>query len=84
MAAPWRYALATKIDRLGKSGARDKDLSDAVVYLHEVIRQKRRAVTMREIRDWFHEFSLGEPSQNVLVRLNEHYQATYRDRGIVQ
>ncbi|KAF8907781.1 hypothetical protein CPB85DRAFT_1192865, partial [Mucidula mucida] len=37
-AAPWRYALLAKMDRLGTvSKAKEYDLGDAVAYLHEIV-----------------------------------------------
>jgi hypothetical protein len=39
-AAPWNYALMTKLDRAGKRGVKSYDMTDAVDYLGRLIRSK--------------------------------------------
>ena len=82
IAAPWRYALCTKIDRLGKaSGEQEKDLGDAVAYLAQ-LRQTRGPVTVQEITSWFTEFKLGRPSNTAITEVETAYRKKYNAVGI--
>ncbi|KAL6301013.1 hypothetical protein BKA93DRAFT_696654, partial [Sparassis latifolia] len=55
-AAPWRYALAAKLDRLAKAGARPYDMDDAVEYLAHLIQKRGSAVKRAELKDWAGKF----------------------------
>ncbi|VDB86986.1 unnamed protein product [Peniophora sp. CBMAI 1063] len=73
-AAPWRFSLITKVDRLSKAGARPYDMPDAVAFLGCLIAE-RGAVPLRreELASWAIEFELPIPSTWVLDALDEAY-----------
>ncbi len=84
-AAPWRYALCAKLDRLSKTGARPYDMSDAVDYLDRLIGKRggRQAVKKSELRAWADEFKFTVPSDTLIKRLGDEYKKKYGGVGIV-
>jgi len=82
-AAPWRYAITTKLDRLSKTGHRDYDLPDAVVYLHKIITGRGgRAVRGEELKAWAVEFKCTAPSDQLIAQLGAAYRQKYGSNGI--
>lgn len=83
-AAPWRYALSAKLDRLSKPGARPYDMSDAVDYLDRLIGKRGgQAVRKSELKTWAGEFKFAVPSDNLMNRLGNEYSEKYGRTGIV-
>jgi len=84
-AAPWRYALCAKLDRLSKTGARPYDMSDAVDYLGRLIGKRggRQTVKKSELRAWADEFKFTVPSDDLIKRLGDEYKKKYGGVGIV-
>jgi len=83
-AAPWRYALCTKLDRLSKAGARPYDMSDAVDYLQRLVGKRGgRAVKKSELKAWADEFKFTVSSDQLMRRLGDEYKKKYGDVGIV-
>lgn len=83
-AAPWRYALGAKLDRLSKPGARPYDMSDAVDYLDRLIGKRGgRAVKKSELKTWAGEFKFAVPSDDLMSRLGNEYKKKYGKTGIV-
>jgi len=84
-AAPWRYALCAKLDRLSKTGARPYDMSDAVDYLDRLIGKRggRQAVEKSELSAWADEFKFTVPSDDLIKRLGDEYKKKYGGVGIV-
>ncbi|KZV63926.1 hypothetical protein PENSPDRAFT_615930 [Peniophora sp. CONT] len=72
-AAPWRFALITKVDRLSKAEARPYDMSDAVAFLSRLVAQHGVALRREELASWAIEFELPPPSAWVLDALAEAY-----------
>jgi len=83
-AAPWRYALGTKLDRLSKPGARPYDMSDAVGYLNRLIGKRGgQAVKKSELKTWAGEFKFTVPSDDLMSRLGNEYKKKHGRTGIV-
>jgi len=83
-AAPWRYALSAKLDRLSKPGPRSYDMSDAVDYLNQLIRTRDgRAVKKSELKTWAGEFKFTDPSDDLVSRLGNEYNKKHSRAGIV-
>lgn len=82
-AAPWRYALMTKMDRLGKGSRRDYDLSDAVGYLHKLVGKRGRAVSRSELKEWAVSFKFSELKDNIIDEVAKAYKTQYKSDGIV-
>lgn len=83
-AAPWRYALGAKLDRLSKPGARPYDMSDAVSYLDQLIRKRGgQAVKKSELKRWAGEFKFAVPSDDLMSRLGSEYNEKHGRTGIV-
>jgi hypothetical protein len=83
-AAPWRYALGAKLDRLSKPGARLYDMSDAVDYLDQLIRKRGgQAVKKSELKMWAGEFKFTVPSDDLMSRLGNEYNKKHGRVGIV-
>ena len=85
-AAPWRYALCTKLDRLSKAGSRTYDMADAVAYLERLIAKKSKAepVKISEVKTWAGEFKFTVPSDELVNRLGIEYRNKTGKTGIVQ
>ncbi|EAU88698.1 hypothetical protein CC1G_01071 [Coprinopsis cinerea okayama7 len=83
-AAPWRYALGTKLDRLSKTGARPYDMSDAVGYLVQLI-QKRKgaAVKKSEIKKWAQDFKFTVPNDKLVDQLAAEYKKKTGKDGVI-
>ena len=83
LAAPWRYAITTKIDRLMKAGAKSYDLDDAITYLHEIVSAPGGSpVPKASLAAWATEFKCTPPDANLLQRIADGYQAKYHSPGI--
>ncbi|KAF8335375.1 uncharacterized protein EI90DRAFT_3152992 [Cantharellus anzutake] len=84
-AAPWRYALGAKLDRLSKTGARPYDMSDAVDYLDRLIRKRggQAPVKRSELKAWANEFKFTAPSDDLINRLGDEYKKKYGKAGIM-
>lgn len=67
-AAPWRYALAAKLDRLSKPGFRSYDKDDAIGYLIKLIeeREGHTAIDRTELKRWATEYRCTVPSEQML------------------
>jgi len=83
-AAPWRYALAAKLDRLAKPGARPYDMSDAADYLARLIAKRGGTVKRSELGQWAKEFDFKpEPTKQLIDKLAEEYKKKTHKDGIV-
>lgn len=83
-AAPWRYALLTKLDRLAKPGARPYDMSDAVGYLERLItKHGGKAVKRSEIKTWAGEFKFTVPTEKLLDSLRDEYKKKTGKDGVI-
>ncbi|KAM6503113.1 hypothetical protein JOM56_000056 [Amanita muscaria] len=83
-AAPWRYALSAKIDRLSNAGVRPYDMGDAVDYLNRLIEKRGgQAVNQSELRTWAGEFRFPVPSDDLMSRLGNEYTRQHGGAGIV-
>lgn len=83
MAAPWRYAIATKLRRLS-SIVTAKDVGDAVEFLHQhILRHGENPVHFTEIQAWFKEFKFNEQFLAAARKVNEAYLEKYGKDGIV-
>ncbi|KAK1219353.1 hypothetical protein PQX77_017928 [Marasmius sp. AFHP31] len=83
-AAPWRYALAAKLDRLSMPGARPYDLSDAVDYLARLIeKQGGKAVKKSALKAWATEFQFTVPTEDLMNRLAAEYKKKFKKDGVV-
>ena len=83
-AAPWRYALGTKLDRLSKKGARLYDMSDAVGYLVRLVAKNGgKAVKKSELKAWANEFKFTVPTEDLMNSLGEEYKKKTGKNGII-
>ncbi|KAJ2917286.1 hypothetical protein MD484_g3102, partial [Candolleomyces efflorescens] len=82
-AAPWRYALSTKLDRLSKAGARPYDMSDAVGYLVQLIQKRGTSVKKSELKAWAQEFKFTVPTDKLLDTLGAEYKKKTGKDGVV-
>jgi hypothetical protein len=83
-AAPWRYALGTKLDRLSKPGAKPYDMSDAVGYLERLItKHGGKAVKKSELKAWAQEFQFTVPSENLMKSLGSEYKKKTGKDGVI-
>lgn len=83
-AAPWRYALGTKLDRLSKPGAKPYDMSDAVGYLERLIAKNGgKAVKKSEIQTWAQEFKFTVPTDKLMDLLGAEYKKKTGKDGVI-
>ncbi|EEP80015.1 predicted protein [Uncinocarpus reesii 1704] len=83
LAAPWDYAISTKLDRMGKAHRRDYDVNDAAIYLRQYIRNHgNKPVPVDVIRGWARHFKFGF-SEQLAAELNEEYRRLYGEDGII-
>jgi hypothetical protein len=84
LAAPWRYALITKLDRLMKTGHKAYDLSDATTYLHEHISHhcEKKPVPHTDLKKWAGEFKCTVPSDDLCKRLGDGYKEKFGCVGV--
>ncbi|KAI9760321.1 MAG: hypothetical protein M4579_001725 [Chaenotheca gracillima] len=82
LAAPWRYALCGKIDRLSKRERRPYDLRDAATYLNRYIgRHGVRTVPAAQIRQWCARYDKMF-SESVVRELDVEFYRMYRKKGV--
>jgi len=82
-AAPWNYALMTKLDRAAKPGAKSYDMADAVDYLGRLIQSRGNAVKKSELGEWAKQYKLGAPPETLIDRLAREYKEKNKKDGIV-
>jgi len=83
LAAPWRYAMTTKLDRLMKTGAKPYDLADAVTYLHQIVSAPHgQPVPQANLLQWASDFKCTQPSPELIQRLAAAYVAKYSSPGL--
>jgi len=87
LAAPWRYSVMAKLEKVGKGPGVSKsyDITDAVAYLHEAIEKRpgKTPVKKSEIQAWATEFKVTVKEENI-VKLAEEYKVKYPGKdGIV-
>lgn len=83
-AAPWNYALMTKLDRAAKQGAKAYDMTDAVDYLARLIHSRGgHAVKKSELRAWATHYKLSEPSEAQMKELDEKYKEKHKTDGVI-
>lgn len=83
-AAPWDYAMMTKLDRAAKPGSKSYDMTDAVDYLGCLIRSRGgRAVKRSELMAWATRYKLRAPPEADIKDLAERYKAKHKRDGIV-
>lgn len=84
-AAPWRYALGTKLDRLSKPGAKSYDMSDAVGYLERLIAKRGgKPVKKSEIKAWAQEFKFTVATDKLMGSLGEAYKKKTGKDGVIE
>jgi hypothetical protein len=83
LAAPWRYAMMTKLDRLMRSvTAKSYDLDDAVTYLHEIVVASHTPVPKPNLAVWANEFRCTPPSDALINSLAGAYGKKYNSAGL--
>lgn len=83
-AAPWNYALVTKLDRAGKSTAKSYDIADAVDYLGRLIKLRGgHAVKKSELKAWATKYKLGAPTEVVVGKLAAQYKEKNKKDGVI-
>lgn len=85
-AAPWRYALVSKIDHISSGYSRAYDTPDAVDYLERLIAKRDgQGVRVSELNQWAGEFKCKVPSTATLDDLERLYTAsTGKTGGIIR
>ncbi|KAF8122669.1 hypothetical protein EV363DRAFT_1182177 [Boletus edulis] len=82
-AAPWNYALMTKLDRAAKPGAKSYDMADAVDYLARLIESRGHAVKKSELGDWAKKYKLSAPPEALIDKLAREYKDKKKKDGII-
>ncbi|KAF9222139.1 hypothetical protein BS17DRAFT_193926 [Gyrodon lividus] len=82
-AAPWRYALAAKLDRLAKPGARSYDMNDAVDYLSHLITKRGKPEKRSELKATAGEFKFTAPTKELMDKLAEAYKKKFNKDGVI-
>ena len=84
LAAPWLYALCTKLDRLLKSGKRKPyDCADAATYLYRYnLRHRQEPVNYNALVESAAHYRAAI-NTSVCREVNDQYLAVYRRQGIV-
>ncbi|EEU45612.1 uncharacterized protein NECHADRAFT_80690 [Fusarium vanettenii 77-13-4] len=82
-AAPWTYAVCSKLNRLCEINPRSYDMDDAVVYLNRhLILTAENYVKSRELYDWCRRYS-HDVRPEILKQLDEKYLQSYGYKPIV-
>ncbi|KAM5352678.1 hypothetical protein ACJ41O_005400 [Fusarium nematophilum] len=82
-AAPWPYALCSKLNRLCDINPRSYDMADAVVYLYRYLAVTGNGcVGSQAIKDWCRWYH-HDVTREVLKRLDDSFNQTYGYRPIV-
>ncbi|KAJ4326530.1 hypothetical protein N0V84_003053 [Fusarium piperis] len=82
-AAPWTYALCSKLNRLCEINPRSYDMDDAVVYLNRHLHLTNETyVKSRELKDWCRWYN-HDVQRKILRQLNEKYLQRYGYMPIV-
>ncbi|KAL2687004.1 hypothetical protein Neosp_004553 [[Neocosmospora] mangrovei] len=82
-AAPWTYALCSKLNRLCEINARSYDMDDAVVYLNRhLLLTTEKYVKSQELYDWCRWYS-HDVRREILKQLDEKYFQSYGYKPIV-
>ncbi|KAL9637392.1 MAG: hypothetical protein Q9164_002212 [Protoblastenia rupestris] len=83
LAAPWNYALCSKMDRLvTHRRIRSHDLSDAVAYLHYYIQGHGRiSVSTARVKGWCQSYQM-RTSDDVIKAVNKEYRRLHGKDGI--
>ncbi|KAF8864052.1 hypothetical protein BDZ45DRAFT_548653, partial [Acephala macrosclerotiorum] len=75
LAAPWKFMLAAKMDRMTTSTWRKYDATDAAHFLHQYIRAHGdRRVTLDLMDQWAKEFGRPKPSRRAIQEVNTAYR----------
>ncbi|KAF8550158.1 hypothetical protein OG21DRAFT_1514399 [Imleria badia] len=83
-AAPWNYALMTKLDRAAQQGAKSYDMADAVDYLERLIHSRgEHAVKRSELEAWAKQYKLSEPTKAVMDKLATEFKEKHKKDGLV-
>ena len=82
-AAPWNYALMTKLDRAAKPGAKAYDMPDAVDYLGRLIQSRGQVVKRSELEAWARKYKLGVPTKDLMDKLAKEYEDKNKKDGLV-
>lgn len=82
VAAPWNYALCSKLDRLVRRGElRPYDTTDAASYLHQYILSHAKPVTAAQVKRWCQAYHKGT-SNDAIRAVNKEYRRLYGRKGI--
>ncbi|KAF8068950.1 hypothetical protein FPV67DRAFT_1098175 [Lyophyllum atratum] len=80
LAAPWRYSVMAKLEKVGKGPGVSKsyDMSDAAAYLHQAIEKRpgKAPVKTSEIHAWAKEFKVTVKDADI-EKLAKEYKAKY-------
>ncbi len=86
VAAPWEYALCTKLNRMrrseiGETSERAYDITDAAAYLHQMVTRLQSPVPTDTIVQSMERYGLPW-SQTILELVDKTYHQTYGSHGI--
>ncbi|KAM0432277.1 hypothetical protein ACHAPT_004817 [Fusarium lateritium] len=82
-AAPWKYALCSKLNRLCEINPRPYDMEDAVVYLHRHLTLAGETRVMsHSLNNWCQRYH-HDVRREILEKLDDSYCQKYRLRPIV-
>lgn len=84
LAAPWKYSLTAKLQRLtSRTQMRDYDLEDAVHYLRQiVVASAGQAVPRADIHRWAAHYN-HTIADSVVDSVHRQYRRVYNGAGIV-
>ncbi|UPL01404.1 hypothetical protein LCI18_012338 [Fusarium solani-melongenae] len=82
-AAPWKYALCSKLNRLCEINPRSYDMDDAVVYLSRHLSLTAETyVKSRELYDWCRSYN-HDVRREILKQLDDRYFQSYGYKPII-
>lgn len=82
LAAPWRFALMAKLDRISTKKSKAYDLDAAITYLHQMVKTSGK-VEKSAFAQWAQEFHVIPPEDDLLDRLRNGYADCYGTEGLI-
>jgi hypothetical protein len=82
LAAPWPYALCSKIHRISGGHPRQYDASDAANCLHRYLScQRSREIRAQTIRQWGQRYEISISDRDI-AKVDDAYAQLYRSKAV--
>jgi hypothetical protein len=82
LAAPWRFALTAKLDRIAKQKSKPYDMDDAITYLQQIVMTSGK-VERSAFTQWADEFQELAPDDALLDKLQDGHISRYGTEGLI-